>query len=37
MKNFKIVIGILGFPLISESCETILEETPVSLATADGY
>lgn len=37
MKNFKIIIGVLGFLLISESCQTILEETPVSLATADGY
>ncbi|HSI78889.1 MAG TPA: RagB/SusD family nutrient uptake outer membrane protein [Lunatimonas sp.] len=37
MKSIKYIIGVLGFLLLNGSCQTILEETPVSLATADGY
>jgi starch-binding outer membrane protein, SusD/RagB family len=37
MKSIIYIIGVFGFLLLNGSCQSILEETPVSLATADGY
>jgi hypothetical protein len=37
MKQIINIIGVIGLLVLNWSCQTILEETPVSLATADGY